>query len=48
MIAENVTTGTVQQLTAATWSARDEMEIKVIFAASEDAGYGGVRRIRGW
>lgn len=48
MIAENVVSGTIQKLTSETWSANDDMEIRVVFAATEDSGYGGHRRYRGW
>ena len=46
LIIENVCTGNVHELTAQTLSAA--MYIRAVHASPQDAGYGAVRRQRGW
>lgn len=47
MLLENVCTGSIHRLTAEELSAGG-CEIKTIYASTDDSGYGGIRRYRGW
>lgn len=47
MLLENVCSGTIHQVTAQELSDKNACEIKII-ASTDDSGYGGIRRHRGW
>ena len=47
-VAENVTSGTIHQLTSKVLSRGGACSIKNIHTAPSDTGHGGVRRFRGW
>ena len=48
IITENVTTGSVHALAAETLGKEDMYDIRLLHTATEDSGYGGVKRYRGW
>lgn len=48
MVLENVVSGNVQQLSAQELTRTGELTVRVIHAGTEDSGYGGHSRRRGW
>lgn len=48
MLLENVCSGSIHKVTSEQLSAHDECEIRVIHASTDDSGYGGMQRRRGW
>lgn len=48
IILENVCTGNIQKLQCEILSETGDLDIRVIHGCTEDSGYGGHRRYRGW
>ena len=48
MVLENVTTGSIHRITAEELSHNNVCDVRVTYAATDDSGYGGMRRYRGW
>ena len=48
LVAENVTTGTISELSTRTWTEHGLYTVRCIHTAPSDTGHGAVRRFRGW
>ena len=48
IILENVCTGNIQKLECELLSETGDLDVRVIHGCTEDSGYGGHRRYRGW
>eukprot|EP00435_Cladocopium_sp_Y103_P032791 s3536_g8.t1 len=47
-ILENVITGNIQEVTVAALNENDQFDTRVLHCNTDDTGYGGARRFRGW
>lgn len=48
MILENVVAGNIQAVSMQELTSTGEVSVRVLHAATEDSGYGGHSRRRGW
>lgn len=48
MVLENVTSGSVQEVSIQCLTASGEVDARCLHASSDDSGYGAIRRHRGW